>query len=268
MNAVTTPARSSWDNGTDPLLVVGHVGVDSRKILTTLQTPAYHTYLCPDTINVAWQRPSRIALEETERSELSSEKPYWEGKVSPGWGRGRQNWTWTLSCGLLKCWDHRVWKCTLASSKCSSDIPCKSKVNWTWCFSLRFSLWSKTYSVWYATLSFSVVYFPVKCSFLLWSDNDRHQEFVSCFVSLFCDNFTIKCCSQLTLCVRPYDCPLCFDYCSFCRKLWNRKVWAFQLCSSFSRLFMATWISVWVLISAYYFLSLAIFILSFCSLLQ
>lgn len=105
--------------------------------------------------------------------------------------------------------------------------------------------------------------FPVKCSFLLWSDNDRHREFVSCFVSLFCNNFTVKCCSQLTLCVWPYDCPLCFDYCSFCRKLWNQKVWAFQLCSSFSRLFMATWISVWVLISAYYFLSPANFYIVF-----
>lgn len=41
--------------------------------------------------------------------------------------------------------------------------------------------------------------------------------------------------------------------------LCNKKVWVFQLCSSFLRLFMATWISIWVLISAYYFLSVANF---------
>lgn len=65
-------------------MIVGHVGVDSRKILTTFQTPAYHTYLCPDTIHVTRQRPSRITLRKTERSELSSEKPYGEGRVSRG----------------------------------------------------------------------------------------------------------------------------------------------------------------------------------------
>lgn len=85
MGAVTTPARrSSRDNSTDPLLVVGHVGVDSRKILTAFQTPAYHTHQPPDTINVTGQRPSRIALRETERSELSFEKPYGERRASQG----------------------------------------------------------------------------------------------------------------------------------------------------------------------------------------
>lgn len=97
VSTVTTGAPSSRDNGFDPFLVVGHVDVDSRRTFAAFQTPAYYTHQDPDTINVAWQRPSRVSLRERR-----ARAQQWEGL---GWGCGvlsvrrdqrvLQNQTWT-----------------------------------------------------------------------------------------------------------------------------------------------------------------------------
>ena len=51
----------------------------------------------------------------------------------------------------------------------------------------------------------------------------------------------------------------CLDYCSLEVKLWNWKVWVFQLCSfSWSfLLFWVPWVAIWILGSACRFLQLA-----------